>query len=178
MSKTVLLKQNKGITLVELIIAIALISVVVSLGYMFYFTGFKAFDRNVDRVDLQQNVRHSVSYISRRLLNAELNPNYGVSVVKPGTDTQNNLNELILWHYVRNENEWRQMKFRLSDADTDTTLRVNYNHLGSSSFNPFAEGITGFEVARKGRMITVTISAGTVQQDDHFSLSTQVLLRR
>jgi len=157
MKKTVLKKQNKGITLVEMIIAVALISVVVSLGYMFYFTGFKAFDRNVNRVDLQQNVRHSMSYISKMLLNA----NDAAVVV---TTIANASDELRIGNEL----------FRL----TGTTLRVNYDYPATATFNPLAEGITGFEVTRTGKMISLTISAGTVQQDDHFSLSTQVLLRR
>jgi len=180
MKETILFKQNKGITLVEMLIAVALISVVVSLGYMFYFTGFKAFDRNVNRVELQQNVRHSMSYISRELLNAEVNPSDGNSIggiIRPRTDTQTDINELILWHLVWCEQSrrylWRQKKFDLRG----TTLQVNYN-LGFSSPNPLAEGITEFRVARVGRMITLTISAGAPQQDNHFSLSTQVLLRR
>ncbi len=154
----VLLKQNKGITLVEMIIAVALLSVVVSLGYMFYFTGFKAFDRNVNRVDMQQNVRHSVSYISKRLLNAN-DADVVVTTITGASDELRIGNDL----------------FRL----TGTTLRVNHDYLNTlSPFNPFAEGITGFESTREGKMITVTISAGTAQQDNLFTLSTQVLLRR
>lgn len=155
MKETMLFKQNKGITLVEMLIAVALVSVVVSLGYMFYFTGFKAFDRNVDRVDLQQNVRHSMSFISKRLLNAN-----DADVVIEG---------------VSDELRIGKERFKL----TGTTLRVNHDYLNPQSpFNPLAEGITEFESTRSGRMITLTISAGTPQQDNHFSLSTQVLLRR
>ena len=158
MKETILFNQNKGITLVEMLIAVALISVVVSLGYMFYFTGFKAFDRNVNRVELQQNVRHSMSFISRRLLNAN-DADVVVTTISGAPDELRIGKEL----------------FRL----TGTTLRVNQDFQNSlSPFNPFAEEITEFESTRVGRMITLTISAGTPQQDDHFSLSTQVLLRR
>lgn len=158
MKKTELIKQNKGITLVEMLIAVALISVVVSLGYMFYFTGFKSFDRNVDRVELQQNVRHSMSFISKRLFNAN-DADVVVTTISGAPDEIRIGNEL----------------FRL----TGTTLRVNQDYLNPlSQFNPFAEEITEFESVRAGRMITLTISAGTPQQNNHFSLSTQVLLRR
>jgi len=158
MKKTLLLKRNKGITLIETIIAIALISVVVSLGYMFYFTGFKAFERNVDRVDLQQNVRHSMSFISKRLLNAN-DVDVVVRHIEGAPD------DLLIGREL----------FRL----TGTTLRVNHDYLNPQSpFNPLAEGIAEFAPKKVGRMITLTISAGTPQQNNYFSLSTQVLLRR
>jgi prepilin-type N-terminal cleavage/methylation domain-containing protein len=158
MRKAVLLKQNKGITLVEMLIAVALISVVISLAYVFYFTGFKAFNRNVDRVDLQQNVRHSLSFISKRLFNAN-NSDVVVTTITGAPD------ELRIGREL----------FRLSG----TTLSVNHDYLNPlSPFNPLAEGITEFESTRSGNMVTITISAGAVQQDNHFSLSTQVLLRR
>lgn len=64
------LKQNKGLTLIETLVVVALIAAVTSLGYTFFFTGTRAFDRNIERVDYQQNVRHSISFITRRLLNA------------------------------------------------------------------------------------------------------------
>lgn len=158
MTKLKLIQHNKGITLVEMLIAVALVSVVISLGYMFYFTGFKAFDRNVDRVDMQQNVRHSLSFITKRLLNAN-NADVAITTITGSPDEVRIGREL----------------FRL----TGTTLSVNHDYLNPQSpFNPFAEGITGFEAMRDGNMITLTISGGAAQQNEQFTLSTQVLLRR
>lgn len=152
------LRQEKGITLVEIILATGLIAVVVTLGYMFYFTGVKAFDRNVERADIQQNVRHSIGFISKRLLNAV---DTEVSVMTRASASD----EIIVG----------KERFIL----TGTTLRINHDHLNPASpFNPLAERITGFEVTRASRMITVTITGGTDQEPDQFTLSTQVLMRR
>jgi len=145
-------KCNRGLTLVEMLIAVALVAIVASLGYMFYFTGFRAFDRNIDRADLQQNVRHSVSFISKRLLNAS-DADVIVTTITGAPD------ELIIGREL----------FRLAG----TTLFINHDRFNTQSpLNPFADGITGFEVSRAGRMITITITAGG------FDLSAQVLLRR
>jgi len=152
---TIDFKSNKAITLVELIIAIGLITLIITLGYMFYFTGVRAFDRNVDRADIQQNVRHSMSFITKRLLNAD-----NESVTVPST------NELIIGDH----------RFRLDK--TRMTLQVNQNHPISTTFNPLAEGIAAFEVTRTGRVITVAITGGAAQESDLFTLSTQVLMRR
>jgi len=147
-----MLRDNKGITLVEMLIAVALVTVVVSLAYMFYFTGLRAFDRNVERVDVQQNVRHSISFISKRLFNAS-----DADVI--ATTIFNAPDELIIGREL----------FRL----VGTTLFINHDRFNAQSpFNPLAEEITGFEVTREGRMIIVTITAG------EFDLSAQVLLRR
>jgi len=155
---TIDFKSNKAITLVELIIAIGLITLIITLGYMFYFTGVRAFDRNIDRADIQQNVRHSMSFISKRLLNAR---DAAVSV----STRLNASDDLIIG----------QERFRL----TGTTLVVNHEHTNSASpFNPLAENITAFEVTKTGSMITVTISGGAAQESDLFTLSTQVLMRR
>ena len=155
---TIDFKSNKAITLVELIIAIGLITLIITLGYMFYFTGVRAFDRNVDRADIQQNVRHSMSFISKRLLNAN---DDAVSV----TTRPNASDDLIIG----------QELYRLAGI----TLEVNHERTNSASpFNPLAEGIAAFEVTRTGRVITVAITGGTAQESNEFTLSTQVLMRR
>ena len=151
-------KSEKGITLIELIFAVGLISIIIALGYMFYFTGVRAFDRNVDRADIQQNVRHSISFITKRLLNAN---NSAVSV----TLRPNAADDLIIG----------QELYRLAGI----TLEVNHERTNSASpFNPLAEGIAAFEVTRTGRVITVAITGGTAQESNEFTLSTQVLMRR
>jgi len=154
-----IIESKKGMTLVELIIAIGLISVIITLGYMFYFTGVRAFDRNVDRADIQQNVRHSISFISKRLLNAD------EVTTTPKTLTITRLSPIT--RLVSLEH------FRL----TETTLRVNHNY-PTGPFNPLAENITAFEVTMTDRMITVEISGGSIQEPNSFTLKTQVLLRR
>lgn len=152
------LKSYKGITLVEIILAIGLMAVIATLGYMFYFTGVRAFDRNVDRADIQQNVRHSIGFITKRLFNAK---DADVFVTK----RMNEPDELITGKEL----------FRL----TGTTLQVNHDRVNPASpFNPMAEGITSFEVTRNGAMITVEITGGTAQESNLFTLAAQVLLRR
>ena len=147
------IKSKKGMTLVELIIAIGLISVIIALGYMFYFTGVRAFDRNVDRADIQQNVRHSISFITKKLLNADA----VTATSSTLTTTRSGRSE----HFRR----------------TVTTLQVNHNY-PTGPFNPLAENITAFVVTRDDEIVTVVITGGTVQESNQFTLSTQVLLRR
>jgi len=157
------IKSKKGMTLIELIIAIGLISVIITLGLMFYFTGVRAFDRNVDRADIQQNVRHSISFISKRLLNAS---DETVRVI-PTTSANE---ELIIG----------LEHFRLNSVTL--ALEVNHNPTNSlSPFNPLAENITAFNVTSTvtttGRMITVTIIGGSTQEPNLFTLETQVFLK-
>lgn len=153
-----IIRSNKGVTLIEIVLATGLIALVVTLGYMFYFTGVKAFDRNVERADIQQNVRHSIGFISKRLFNAK---DAEVSV----TTRVNASDEIIIG----------KTRFKL----TGTTLEINHDRENPASpFNPLAERITAFEVTRAGRMITVIVTGGTARESNLFTLSMQVLLRR
>jgi len=147
------MKSNKGMTLIETILASGLIAVLVMIGYMFYFTGVKAFDRNADRAQMQHNVRYSISYISEALLGAG---NLDV-IVEP--------NKLII----------NQAAFKLDEG----ALKINRNYFSSGSqFTVLAENITTFEVTRSGKMISVMITSKPENLDEPFMLGTQVLLRR
>lgn len=147
------MESNKGMTLIETILATGLIAVLIMIGYMFYFTGVKAFDRNADRAEMQHNVRYSISYISEALLGAG---NLEV-IVEP--------NKLII----------DQTAFNLSEG----ALKINRNYFSSGSrFTVLAENIATFEVTRSGKMISIMIISKPKNSDEPFMLETQVLLRR
>lgn len=61
---------KKGLTLIELLIALSLFSVVMLLGYSVYITSIKNFDRDVASIDNQANVRFAMGYITRELRKA------------------------------------------------------------------------------------------------------------
>ncbi|MCM8900914.1 prepilin-type N-terminal cleavage/methylation domain-containing protein [Caldicoprobacter algeriensis] len=149
--------RDDGYSLIELLVALALLSVVVSMGYSLYMMSVKGYARSIDRIDIQQNVRLAASYIQKKLLNASEDE---VTVEKKddGPDI------LIIG------NEYFDLK--------GTTLRVNHEWPSSASFNPMAEGITRFEVDKNGKRVTVSISGGEVGKDNFFPVTFEVFLRR
>lgn len=150
--------EDKGYSLIELLIALALLAVVTAMGYSLYIMSVKGYAKSIDRVDVQQNVRLAASYIQKKLLSASEDE---VIVIK-GDESSD---ALIIG------SEYFDLK--------DTTLRVNHDYRpGSTSFNPIAEGITKFEVEKDGKRVTVSISGGEIGKGNFFPVTFEVLLRR
>ena len=81
------IKQEKGFTLLELILAAALLSLVMLAAFSLYFLSDGAFARGTARCDLQQNVRLSADLINREVRHAVslvLLSEEAISYNKPG----------------------------------------------------------------------------------------------
>lgn len=50
-------KDNKGITLIELIVVLALLSIVIAVAFNIFFVSTKTFDTGVDKAEVQQEAR-------------------------------------------------------------------------------------------------------------------------
>ncbi len=60
-------KCRQGLSLIELLIALALISLVLIVGYLLYFHAIHSFNTGEARQNLQQNVRHAANFITTEL---------------------------------------------------------------------------------------------------------------
>jgi len=69
--KDVVVFNRQGFTLVELTLAVALLSIILTSFIAFYFWGLRVFNNGIARAELQQNVRIAADYISRELRFAE-----------------------------------------------------------------------------------------------------------
>lgn len=63
--------QRKGITLVELLVTLAIVSMAIMLVGSFYFTGSKSFERSRDSSLAQGDARFVTDYIKRELKTAK-----------------------------------------------------------------------------------------------------------
>lgn len=150
-------KNKRGYTLLEVMIAVALLAIVVGMGYAIYVMGFRAYIMSTTRMEVQQNVRSAASFIQRRLLTAaadDVEERYinGLKTLKIGNEC-----------------------FNLKDG----TLRVNLNCSNPASTpNPLAEGISEFDFVIEGRRVKVELAAGQEGEDDYFKVEFEVLLRR
>ncbi len=59
-------KEN-GLTLIEVLLALALVGLVAAAMFSFYYSGVRAWQKGVDRMDYQQNARAAVDLIDREL---------------------------------------------------------------------------------------------------------------
>jgi len=62
--------NNKGLTLVEILVAMGLIVIVISLGFTLLFFGMRSFDTGTAQAHTQQNVRLVGDYMRSELRNA------------------------------------------------------------------------------------------------------------
>ncbi len=65
-----MINNKKGVTLIELIIVIAILSIVIIMGYSVYFFGIKNFTTQTSSLNNQSNVRYAVSLISKEIRKA------------------------------------------------------------------------------------------------------------
>ncbi|WP_040378404.1 PilW family protein [Dethiobacter alkaliphilus] len=61
------LSNNKGLSLVELIIVLILINVVLAIGYGYYYFGTRSFTVGESRADVQQNVRLATEFVANNV---------------------------------------------------------------------------------------------------------------
>lgn len=150
-------KKQKGLTLVEMIVSMTILSVVLTLSYTFFNNGIREYHRSVQLIEQKQNVRHALGFIAKKLQNA-----YEKDVlVKP----QSRGDDLIIG----------QEAYRF----VGSTIWVNHQRQNSSSpFNPLVENISEFSVSKKDRQIFISISSGSEQNGDLFSLDTKIHLNR
>jgi prepilin-type N-terminal cleavage/methylation domain-containing protein len=65
------IKNNRGLSLVELLIALFLLGIVLALGYNYFFFGMNTFNRGEQQADIQQNARLAADFITRSTRIAE-----------------------------------------------------------------------------------------------------------
>ncbi len=149
-------KRERGYTLLEVMIVVALLAVVVGVGYSIYVMGIRAYTMAVRRMEVQQNVRSAASFIQRRLFTAA------------ASDVEERYVNGLKTLKIGNEG------FNLKDG----TLRVNLNFSNAGSpYNPLAEGISHFDFAIDGKRITVELAGGEEGKDDYFRVEFEVFLR-
>ncbi len=61
------MREERGLTLIELLLALALAGLVAAAIGGIYYTAVRAWQRNVEMMDCRQNVRIAVDYIDREL---------------------------------------------------------------------------------------------------------------
>jgi prepilin-type N-terminal cleavage/methylation domain-containing protein len=63
--------NKKGITLVELVIALAILGIVLTIGYNLFLAGLKSYGRQIDNADNQARARQAIRQITREMRKAD-----------------------------------------------------------------------------------------------------------
>ncbi|MDW7651431.1 MAG: prepilin-type N-terminal cleavage/methylation domain-containing protein [Bacillota bacterium] len=64
------LRNQRGLSLAELVVVIALLGIVLAIGYTFYFFGVRAFNVGEDQSNVQRDIRIASSVITKEIRNA------------------------------------------------------------------------------------------------------------
>jgi prepilin-type N-terminal cleavage/methylation domain-containing protein len=91
--------KQKGMTLIELVIGLGLMSMVLAVLYAIFFTGLKSFDRQMENANSQTTARQTLSYIGREIRRAEKKievdvDNKGLKVEYGGSEIKYEFNRL------------------------------------------------------------------------------------
>ncbi|GAB6182087.1 hypothetical protein JCM14036_34060 [Desulfotomaculum defluvii] len=65
------LHEKIGLTLVEIMITLALLGIVLAVGYSFYFVGKNSFDQGESQSNIQRDIRSAAAKITKEIRNAD-----------------------------------------------------------------------------------------------------------
>lgn len=139
------IKNNKGLSLVEMIIAVAIISIVIVTVTSFMVTGTKLFGRSHDEIRKQERAQLAVSTIENRIIDA----NKGVTCRE---DAHRKV--LTIYNYDSSTDTKTYEYFVYDIADqkiyyySDNKEFTDFDTMDKSEV--IAENVTDFKIAQKG----------------------------
>ncbi len=161
--------DNRGLSLVELLIALFLLGIVLALGYNYFFFGMNTFNRGEQQADIQQNARLAADFITRSTRIAErlviLEEGYNLDTVMDELNLESEDYYVYhifedngsLWHSRIKEGESESELFEAISGQIDFELDFD---LGSSTPNTLA----------------LQITANDQRSDSNFVLDTEILI--
>ncbi len=137
--------KQKGMTLIELVIGLGLMSMVLAVLYAVFFTGLKSIDRQMENANNQATARQTLSYIGREIRRAEnikvYDDNKGLVVEYGGSEIEYKFNRLnnILYR-VKNGTKNPMIEgikdFNIEYSDYNYTYFLNITVISERHDNP------------------------------------------
>ncbi len=153
-----LLRNNIGLTLVELILTLALMTIVLSLIYNIFFTGNKLFNISKAQTFIQSDVRFAADYITKELKNAIIICD-NVDLVKE----KNIYYALVLEGNDGSKHLLKKTYSKSNNATSVTEITVG-NTLSDLKFSP----------SSNGSLLSIIVSGKDKKQD--YSLEFEIML--
>ena len=144
------INNNKGLSLLEMIISVAILGIIFVTATSFMVTGVKMFGASNNEVELQQDVQIALSNVENRIIDAKMGvrcDDDGTQVILTVFNEQSGIapKEYIVWN--RNDNK---IYYDTSAADvTKTTFATN---------EVLAENVTNFQLFLKDGVVSVTVT--------------------
>jgi len=153
------IKGEKGMTLMELLIAVLLTFIVGSAALEFYASQHNHWLNQTDISDMQQNIRALLDELSRNLRSA----GYGIIVNHPRVRVTSDT--LVIFR--KDSTKIDTIQYYVSSADS---LHPNLvKKINQDPAQVFAEDIESVQFVRSGAVVTVTLVAREGRRDPEYS---------
>lgn len=165
------MNNQKGFTLVETIIALTILSFLVTAVLLIYAEGYLNYAKSNQKIEVQENLRLTLNKMSREIRQASSIP--GFFDYNPTIDTNNDGNP---------SNDWDKITFSLNGKTIsyyyDLTGKEIQRSVDGEGHNPMASHVTGLEFQYDSKVKTVTIIIkGKKLNSGEINAVTRVLIR-
>ncbi len=138
--------REHGFSIIELLVSFAILGLIITAIFTFYFSGLSSWNRAAEKLELQQTARIALDMIIDELL-------YASEVEIRNSD------DTIIYYWTKVEGQLKLRRFRLSGEQ----LLFEHRHDNDThhSYNVVALGISGlkFDIAPSG-LVRIEIKAG------------------
>ncbi len=145
--------KQTGMTLIELVIGLGLMSIVLAVLYAIFFTGLKSFDRQIENANNQTTARQTLNYIGREIRRADnikvYDNNKGLVVEYDGSEIEYEFNHL------------NNILYRVKDGTK----------------NPMIEGIKDFYIEYLDGTYFLNITVISERHNNPITMTTQIRMR-
>jgi len=146
--------KQKGMTLIELVIGLGLMSMVLAVLYAIFFTGLKSIDRQMENANSQTTARQTLSYIGREIRRAEKKievdvDNKGLKVEYGGSEIKYEFDQL------------NKILYRIKNGTK----------------NPMIEGIKDFNIEEIDSTYILNIKVSSDKHNNPITISTKIRMR-
>lgn len=141
-----------GFSLLELLVAVALIAVVAALAYGVLFQGLSNFTAESETVEAQSNVRYGLTYLSRQIR-------------KGGTISVDD-HDGVTWLNIGNYHYYISRDKVIEQAGDD-----------AANATPLVAGIGSMSVSKNGTQVTITINSQADSRGNTVTETMDIYLR-
>ncbi|WP_027363480.1 PilW family protein [Desulfotruncus alcoholivorax] len=166
-------RQNGGFTLVEMLIALALLSTIIVVSNNFFLSGLASWQRNLDKAEVEENLRIAVDRLSRELRRARCIIVYERNELYPKGK--------ISFQIIEN-GALKTISYYCSPAgDNEKAMEIKRRKTGFIMAYPVARYIINLDVKPEDcgpqtALATITLT-GEKRRSGEIKVSTTVLLR-
>ncbi len=144
--------KQKGMTLIELVIGLGLMSMVLAVLYAIFFTGLKSFDRQIENANNQTTARQTLSYIGREIRRAEKKIEVDV------------------------DNKGLKVEYGGSEIKYEFLNNILYR-VKNGTKNPMIEGIKDFNIEELHGTYFLNITVISERHNNPITITTQIRMR-